>query len=593
VVGDKMRVRTGGEPAHVHGTHRKARHAAASDAHRRVWSHGERRERGGAMELYCDHCGFELVYTGAMAPLERTCEVCGVGRMHHGRQDRGFTIDRETFHPMPRDLPMRDYRMVEQGRMGVPEQFNYFSNERGDKYKAFIKANSIYIGRLTNLLVPHPKRFAWLTPYTGNKHNRAHFIQLVLARVAQAKFVDNRGKLPRLIEPFVGSGQVFLNASYWGPSLCGGMPLFSRVIGGDLNHYVIAAYRAMNELGALTAETYIDLAKAWDAGVGWNYSQFVPELDQNGKATVDNADADPGAARTMAFKYMWLVNRCTRGTKLNDNGGITANLNPTAVDRLEAIREREQATLNAVVETLSSLSFELTCQDFQVTCAQAQATDIVFMDCPFPQFTNSIPPVGTAHPEQYGSNTSRTYGTGDDGAAFQTLIVQEALRLVRMGTTVILCNFANPGLIQAYASLIRNDVAAEDRRNYTFTYRSPSTQSEAYLLTVLPGAWNPEITACPEAIMREWISVGGDNNATAEEFFAPKMELTEADRAYERLHEKRAARREEEEDEDYKPGAQEMEADEDDDFIDPDDDQGEAGGDEAGSNRAAMSDEES
>jgi hypothetical protein len=42
-------------------------------------------------------------------------------------------------------------------------------------------------------------RFAWLTPYTGNKHNRAYFTQLVLAEVAKAKFVDNLGRLPRLM----------------------------------------------------------------------------------------------------------------------------------------------------------------------------------------------------------------------------------------------------------------------------------------------------------------------------------------------------------------------------------------------------------
>jgi hypothetical protein len=160
------------------------------------------------------------------------------------------------------------------------------------------------------------------------------------------------------------------------------------------------------------------------------------------------------------------------------------------------------------------------------------------MDCPFPKFTNVIPPANHAAPLTFGSEEAHTYGTGDDGPGFQQKIIDEARRLVLQGTTVILCNFANPALVTAYAQLIHNDVGAQDLRWFTYTYRSPSTLSEAYQLTVLPGAWNTHVTQCPQTIMTDWLAVGGDNNATAQEFFVRKPALTAADRAYARLHDR-------------------------------------------------------
>jgi hypothetical protein len=275
-----------------------------------------------------------------MVPLGRPCAVCGIGHMRQDRQGRGFSVTKD-YQPVPRNLPVREYQPVHQGGMGGPANFNYFAGENGAKYQAFIQQNSIYVGKLTNILVPEPKRFAWLSPYTGNKHNRAHFTQLVLARVARAKFVDNEGRLPRLIEPFVGSGQVFLNACYWGPTLNAGMPLFSAVVGGDLNHYVIGAYRAMSELGDNVGLEYQKLAGTWDQNLERSYNQLVTDLELSGKADLANAATNPAAARAAAFKYIWLVNRCLRGAKLTHGGGVLAKLHPDATNRLSVIRLRE------------------------------------------------------------------------------------------------------------------------------------------------------------------------------------------------------------------------------------------------------------
>ncbi|MEU5363881.1 hypothetical protein ABZ354_10390 [Streptomyces sp. NPDC005925] len=484
------------------------------------------------MHIYCDRCGFERDYTGAMNQVGRTCEVCGLGTLRRGQRDSGFTITRGTNEPVPRNLPVRRLNLVHKGGMGVPGDFNYFAGESGAAYQRFVRRTSVYVGRFTNILPPAPKRFAWLSPYTGNKHNRTYFTQLVLSHVARAKFIDNGGRFPRLIEPFIGSGQVFLNACHWGPTLGGGMPPFSAVVGGDLNHYVIGAYRAMARYGAATGEVYAHRAALWDLRIQENYRLFVDELEAGGRAAMANAANDPDTAALTAFKYIWLVNRCTRGTKLTAAGGVHGTLNPAIGKWTGAIRARERSTLDAVLGVCGGIDLSLDCRDFRQTTALATPRDIVFMDCPFPAFSTRIPADGQPHPERFGSETARTYGTGDDGADFQTLILNEALSLVQAGTTVVLCNFANPGLITAYSRLLGDAVPPAQRRLFTYTYRSPSTVDQAYQLTVLPGVLAPRVAACPQAIMADWRRAGGDDNADAEEFFARPDVRTQDDRRY-------------------------------------------------------------
>ncbi|HEY9439831.1 MAG TPA: DNA adenine methylase [Streptomyces sp.] len=487
------------------------------------------------MHIFCDRCGFERDYTGALNQVGRTCEVCGLGTLRQGQPNSGFTITRGTFEPVPRNLPVRPLNLVRQGGMGVPGDFNYFVGESGDAYQRFVRRASVYVGRFTNIVPPEPKRFAWLSPYTGNKHNRMYFTQLVLSHVARAKFIDNGGRLPRLIEPFIGSGQVFLNACHWGPTLGGGMPPFSEIIGGDLNHYVIGAYRAMARYGASTGEVYARQAALWDLHIQNNYQQFIHELEAGGQAAMADAANDPDTAAQTAFKYIWLVNRCTRGTKLTAAGGVLGTLNPKIGKWTGAIRTRERNTLDAVLGVCGGIKPSLDCRDFRKTTALATQQDIVFMDCPFPTFSTRVPADGQRNPERFGSETARTYGTGDDGADFQTLILNDALSLVQAGTTVIICNFANPGLITAYSRLLGDSVPPAQRRFYTYTYRSPSTVDQAYQLTVLPGALNARVAACPQAIMADWCRVGGDKtDDDVEEFFVRKDVRTEEDRRYAR-----------------------------------------------------------
>ncbi|MFJ4670074.1 hypothetical protein [Kitasatospora purpeofusca] len=498
------------------------------------------------MHIYCDHCGFEQGYFGALDQDGRQCDVCRTGCMRYGRPERGFTVGAD-FRSTPRNLAVPAYQPVRSGTRSVPAEFNYFAGLAGGAYQQFVQNHTSYIGAFTNLLLPNADQFAWLNPYTGNRHNRTHFTQLVLARVAQAKFVDNGGKLPRLIEPFVGSGQVFLNSTCWGPAFSGGMPLFGSVVAGDLNHYVIGAYWAMCRFGADFVTQYLRLAEAWDGNLVANHEWAVAEL-ANGRAAVEALTDRPNQAVMTCFKYIWLVNRSVRGTKLNAAGGITATCNVRTGSALARLRQQEEACLGAVVATLSRIRFDFACRDFRDTCDKADRLDVVLMDCPFPAFNNQLVRPNHPRPAKAGSRTTNTYGTGDDGEDLQQAIVDAARKLLRQGTTVILCNFANPGLVQAYQGLIEN-VAATEHKYFTFTYRSPATTSEAYQLTIVPGLRNGNVAALPRQILAEWHRSSGEN-VLGGEFFAEHEELDETEMDYQRQYDARQERWEHE-DPDY------------------------------------------
>lgn len=470
--------------------------------------------------LHCDRCGYEKA--GNSWNAGQICQVCRIGTMRAGLAASGFRVDHGTV--VPRQLVAPAYQATTVGQVQDWQAFNYFAGESGDAYRTFLLANTRYVGAFTNILVPDPGRFAWLTPYTGNKHNRTHFTQMLLALVARAKFTANGGRFPRLIEPFLGSGQVFLHAGAWGPSFNQGLPLFHEVIGGDLNPYVIAAYRFVQAFGTAAAPDYLLSAKNMDESQVDQYPVALRELNLNGRARVADTD-NPGEGHEAGVLYIWLVNRCLRTSSLNPQGGINARRN-TDLD-LARVRQREGATIEAVRAGMGQVRMSYAERDFAQTCALAGASDIVFMDCPFPKFSNRVPDPTPQRPETFGSATANTYGTGDDGAALQTRIVQEAARLTAQGTTVILCNFANPGLVLAYRGLMTG-IAPDQQRDFVYTYRSPSTQSEAYQITILPGS-NVDFSGLPQQIWNNWASVGGDNIETQEYLDQSAMEVDSDD----------------------------------------------------------------
>src|ERR1022692_2233553 len=468
------------------------------------------------MDFYCDQCGFHARFGQGQAPYNMECQVCGVGHMRQGVCQSGFRVEQnaiQAFVPAGHNIMAPYQPAVIQGEQYL-NQLDYFSGEQGDTYKHFIQTETVYLGRFNKILLPEPRRFAWLSPYTGNKHNQRHFTQAALAKVAIAQFKANGGVFPRFIEPFVGSGQVFLNACHWGPSFNQGIPLFQQVIGGDLNPYVIAAFSILRTNGPAFVTQYTNYAALLDENFGVAFGQRLAYLNANGyvAATGTGPSSLHGSVEFAVMSYIYVVNRCVHGTKLNVNKGVTA----TAASKpdLVTIRPREPATLPSICQTLGTLGPpQFACQDFEVTCNLAKPTDIVFMDCPFPNFTKLIPSADVSKPEK-GSTTANTYGVGDDGASLQRRIVKVARRLVEQGTTVILCNFANASLVRAYTNLLWRDTGIPDefRRWFTFTYCSPATSSQAYLLTILPGrgaVWTNDV---PTQLQSLWRARGGDDN---------------------------------------------------------------------------------
>jgi len=105
-----------------------------------------------------------------------------------------------------------------------------------------------------------------------------------------------------------------------------------------------------------------------------------------------------------------------------------------------------------------------------------------------------------------GVGSAGTYGIGDDGPGLQLQIVEKIRALTLQVTTVVVCNFANPALVEAYRRLISRPEDA--KRSYVFTYKSPSTTSEAYQLAVIPGQGvNLDLTM--EEIANIWRRWGG------------------------------------------------------------------------------------
>jgi site-specific DNA-adenine methylase len=452
---------------------------------------------------HCEICGYECQLAGSFA---RWCPVCWTGLMLPGRAASGsFNVVNDDAVPLdPPPGPLRPDRI---GNEIEPTTLGCFTGINGKPYWTFIRNNTTFLREFTNLWVPERERYAWLSPYLGNKHNRAFFTQLVIATVARAVFRANRGRFPRFIEPFVGSGQVFLNACTWGPVLNAGVPSFVEVIAGDLNHYLIAAYDAMLRSGKHFVTLYVEHAKEYDddiRGAQAVYKRNQLWLGGYGRDSARNR-ADPAGRDLAAFDYIWTVNRTRRGTSLNRTGGVTGTMGN---GNLGKIREREADTLTAIGEVLPAIRLRAAHRDFQQTCALAGPSDLVFLDCPFPKFTNVVPRAGQTH----RTESANTYGTGEDGEGLQSRIIDEAARLVEQGTTVIICNFANPGLVLDYRKLIRNNVAEAAKRDYVYTYKAPSMDSTLYQLAILPGR-GKDLSGVPRTLRASWLAAVNDETA--------------------------------------------------------------------------------
>jgi len=474
------------------------------------------------MFYHCTYCGYEKM---VMLPLPpKLCPICGKGTVVQGRAPRGGFMVREGIaltNPDAQgdvrasrvtyaDPTARTLDVGPSGTARPLSRVQYFGDDggAGSRYQNFIQKKTMYVGKFLNFKLEEPAPFAWLNPYTGNKHNRMVFTHIVIAAVAR-RIQGVHHAAPCLIEPFVGSGQIFLNCLRFGPDLNSGQLLAGSVKGGDLNPYVIAAYQCMQTLGSTFVDKYIEFAEHRDAQIGVD-SAYAVALEWLRKSGEKCAASGGDASLLAAMHYVYVVNRCLRGSKLIAGGGVLAKLDPKKALRLQSIRKSERRTLANVVDVLRMSSCAFACQDFKLTCGAATPGDLVIMDCPFPKFSHALPLVLEDRSALGDLEAAGTYGTGDDGPDLQVEIIAQTKKLIEAGTTVILCNYANPSLVLAYRSLI--EIAVPQRRRYVFTYQSPATATEAYQLTIVPGAKMDMGPAVDEIITR-WKQFGGDDNS--------------------------------------------------------------------------------
>ncbi len=444
------------------------------------------------MWFHCNQCGFEKMYMWGQVQ-GHPCRQCERGTMQPGRApERGFQqVQGFKFPSVPFNdgMPMEglDASATWTVTQGGTTNTNYFAGSVGKDYKEYIKRRTLYVEEFNAYKLPKHDQCAWLSPYTGNKHNRTVFTHLVLSAVAR-RIKQVRGEFPCLIEPFVGSGQIFLNSFLSVAQFNEGRPLFWGMIGGDLNPYVIAAYHSMLEFKEDFVTQYGVFANNCDTGALTSFTSALSWLEQYGElyATQGTAQQKCGAA----WRYIYVVNRCLRGSKLGDASKVVANVDPAKLKKLSDIRQREQATLKTVVGVLIKEQCQFARCDFEQTCLKATKNDLVVMDCPFPKFSAVVPnhlETGFQSSMVLSETAGNTYGVCNDGGGLQQRMITVAQTLANRGVTVILCNFANPILIEAYQRLMTG-LPSEEKRKLTFVYKSPATASEAYQLTIIPGA---------------------------------------------------------------------------------------------------------
>ncbi len=213
----------------------------------------------------------------------------------------------------------------------------------------------------------------------------------------------------RLIEPFVGSGAVFLNTDY------------PCALLADANPDLIQLYATLQREG----ERFIAACAAL----------FAPEA--NTRTVYDERRARFNTARepwVRATLFVYLNKHCYNGLcRYNSAGEFNVPFGryervtfPRA--EMEGFRRRLQ---NA----------DLLCAPFAAVMAQAQPGDVLYCDPPY------VPLSATAH--------FTAYSKGGFGAAEQALLAQTAEALAARGVPVLLSNHDTPATRRLYAGATR------------------------------------------------------------------------------------------------------------------------------------------
>ena len=208
----------------------------------------------------------------------------------------------------------------------------------------------------------------------------------------------------RFIEPFVGSGAVFVNTEY--PSN----------ILADSNADVVNLYRTVQS----DAEKFIQRCR----------KLFVPENNQEARfyelRNEFNAATD---LERRSELFVYLNRHCYNGLcRYNQGGGFNVPFGRYSSPKFPA---------GEIIEFGRKLSTAiLVSQDFRLTLAEAGKGDVVYCDPPY------VPLSKTA--------SFTAYATGDFGAKDQTDLVSECLAATRRGATVLISNHDTPETRELY-----------------------------------------------------------------------------------------------------------------------------------------------
>ena len=209
----------------------------------------------------------------------------------------------------------------------------------------------------------------------------------------------------RLIEPFVGSGAVFLNTRY------------KRYLLADTNQDLI------NLFGHITAEgaAFIDYCRPW-FGPAFNREDAFYAMRELFNAATDS--------RLRAALFLYLNKHCFNGlVRFNNKGLFNSPFGQFTDPRFpekNLLYFQEQAR-----------SAEFVCQDFTVTMKAARRGDVVYCDPPY------VPLTLTANFTKFGRK--------DFGLDEQRELVRLARWLAQKGVPVVISNHDTDFVTREYA----------------------------------------------------------------------------------------------------------------------------------------------
>lgn len=218
--------------------------------------------------------------------------------------------------------------------------------------------------------------------WAGNKHKILERIQTTLPQ----------GK--RLIEPFVGSGAVFLNTNY------------GRYLLSDSNQDLIWLYQHLKAEG----EIFINDCRSFFKPINNNEQAFYKFR------TLFNTTKD---TRLKSMLFIYLNKHCFNGLcRYNSKGEFNT---PFGKYKKPYFPEQE---MHFFYQQAQSAIFK--CADFLVTMRSAKLGDVVYCDPPY------VPLSKTAN--------FTSYSAGGFNEQQQTLLAKTAIELAAKGITVIISN---------------------------------------------------------------------------------------------------------------------------------------------------------